>query len=270
MHALGLGEAEGIEIHNARISGANRRYADWLYGRLQRKGYLLRDVQRMVNQDRNVFGACMVAHAEADAMVSGLTRSLSVTLEGIQAVIDTEPGKVLFGLTPMMTSHGTVFVADTAIHERPDAETLAGIALASAAAARRLGHEPRVAFVSYSTFGDPRGTIPGSIRDAVKLLDQRSVDFEYDGEMGADVALDPALKAIYPFCRLTGPANVLVMPGLHAAHILTRALPRLSSTSTIGPYLIGLEKPVQIVPLEATVGQIVDMACLAAHQALPR
>jgi malate dehydrogenase (oxaloacetate-decarboxylating)(NADP+) len=164
-----------------------------------------------------------------------------------------------------------VLVADTAIHERPDAATLAEIATCAPRRRRRLGHEPRVAFLSFSTFGDPKGSIPGSVREAVRLLDARGVDFEYDGEMAADVALDPGLRAaVYPFCRLTGPANVLVMPGLHAAHILTKAVPRLTSAQTIGPLLMGLSAPVQIVGMEAGVNQILDVACLAAHAAIPR
>jgi malate dehydrogenase (oxaloacetate-decarboxylating)(NADP+) len=268
--AIGIPMPEGIEIRNARISDSNRRFAEYLYAKRQRDGFLFRDCQRLVNQDRNVFGACMVALGDADAMITGETRSYSVALEGVRAVIDPEPGSVLFGLTLMLARvSGTVFVADTAIHERPDAATLAEIAVRSAAAARRLGHEPRVAFLSFSTFGDPKGVIPGSIRDAVKLLDERRVDFEYDGEMSADVALDPGLRArLYPFCRLTGPANVLVMPGLHAAHILTRATPHLTSATTIGPLLIGLGAPVQIVPTDAGVNQLLDMACLAAYQAI--
>ncbi|GGG18651.1 malic enzyme [Caldovatus sediminis] len=270
--ALGLPMPDGIEIHNARLSESNRRYAEFLYARRQRQGFLFRDCQRLVNQDRNVFAACMVAMGDADAMVTGVTRSYSVALEGVLTAIDPEPGGVLFGLTLMLASRsGTVLVADTAIHERPDAPTLAEIATKSAAAARRLGHEPRVAFLSFSTFGDPKGVIPGSIRDAVKLLDARGVDFEYDGEMGADVALDPALRAaLYPFCRLTGPANVLVCPGLHAAHILTKAVPRLTSATSIGPLLVGLSRPAQIVPVEAGVNQILEVACLAAHTAIPR
>jgi malate dehydrogenase (oxaloacetate-decarboxylating)(NADP+) len=204
-------------------------------------------------------------------MLTGLTRSFSVTLEGVRMAIDCLPGQVLFGLTLMLARvSGTVLVADTAIHERPDAQTMAEIAIHSAAAARRLGHEPRVAFVSFSTFGDPKGVIPGSVREAVKLLDERKVDFEYDGEMGADVALDPELRALYPFCRLSGPANVLVMPGLHAAHILTNAAPRLTSATTIGPLLMGLSRPVQIVSMDASVNQLLDMACLAAHGAIAR
>jgi malate dehydrogenase (oxaloacetate-decarboxylating)(NADP+) len=214
----------------------------------------------------------MVALGDADALVTGVTRSYSVALEGVRSAIDPAPGEVMFGLTLMLARiSGTVFVADTAIHERPDAHTLAEIAVQSAAAARRLGHEPRVAFLSFSTFGDPKGSIPGSLREAVKLLDERQTDFEYDGEMSADVALDPALRAsLYPFCRLTGPANVLVMPGLHAAHILTKSVPRLTSATTIGPLLMGLSRPVQIVPVDAGVNQLLDMACLAAHVAIAR
>ncbi len=268
--ALGLGGVDGIEVHNARLSGNNRRYAEWLYAKLQRRGYLFRDCQRIVNQDRNIFAACMVALGDADAVVTGLTRSLSVALEGIQLVIDPEPGRIVFGLTLLLTSGGTLFVADTAVHERPDAVTLASIASASAAAARGLGHEPRVAFLSFSTFGDPKGSIPGSIRDAVRILDERKPDFEYDGEMAADVALDEKLRALYPFCRLSAPANVLVMPGLHAAHIASRLASQLggSSTTTIGPYIVGLSRPAQIVPMDAGVSQIVDVAVLAAHQAV--
>ena len=270
--ALGIPLPAGIEISNARVSTRNRDYAEWLYARRQREGFLLRDCQRLVNQDRVVFAACIVAQGDADAMVTGVTRSYAATLEGVRTVIDPAPGTVLFGLTLMLARRsGTVLVADTAIHERPDAATLAEIATRAAAAARRLGHEPRVAFLSFSTFGDPKGSIPGNVREAVRLLDTRGVDFEYDGEMGADVALDPALRAaVYPFCRLTGPANVLIMPGLHAAHILTKAVPRLTSAQTIGPLLMGLSAPVQIVGMEAGVNQILDIACLAAHAAIPR
>jgi malate dehydrogenase (oxaloacetate-decarboxylating)(NADP+) len=270
--ALGIPLPEGIEIHNARLSARNRAYAELLYAKRQREGFLLRDCQRLVNQDRNVFAACMVARGDADAMVTGVTRSYAATLEGVRTVIDPAPDTCLFGLTLLLARRsGTVLVADTAIHERPDAATLAEIAVKAASAARRLGHEPRVAFLSFSTFGDPKGSIPTNIRDAVKLLDARGVDFEYDGEMAADVALDPGLRAqLYPFSRLTGAANVLVMPGLHAANILSKAIPRLTSAQTIGPLLIGLSEPVQIVGMDAGVAQIIDIACLAAHAAIPK
>ncbi|MFM2147806.1 MAG: hypothetical protein RLZZ187_112 [Pseudomonadota bacterium] len=270
--ALGIPLPEGIEIHNARVSDSNRRYAEFLYGRKQRDGFLFRDCQRLVNQDRNVFAACMVASGDADAVVTGTTRSFSVAMEGISMAIDPVPGRSVFGLSIIVSrSAGTVLVADTAIHERPDAATLAAIARGSAAAARRLGLEPRVAFLSFSTFGDPKGSIPGSIREAVKLLTERGADFEFDGEMAADVALDPGLRAaLYPFCRLTGPANVLIMPGLHAAHVLTKAVPKLTSGQVIGPLLTGLTHSAQIVPMQAGVNQILDVACLAAHAAATR
>jgi malate dehydrogenase (oxaloacetate-decarboxylating)(NADP+) len=268
--AIGVRMPDGVEIQNARVSLANRRYAEWLYERHQRNGFLFRDCLRLVNNDRNVFAGCVVAAGDADALVTGETRSYSAALEGVSMAI--EPDGVLFGLTLMIARRsGTVLVADTAIHERPDAATLATIARVSAAAARRMGLTPRVAFLSFSTFGDPKGSIPGPIREAVKLLDQRGVDFEYDGEMGADVALNPELRAtLYPFCRLTGPANVLVMPGLHAAHILTKAVPHLTSATTIGPVLMGMSRPVQIVPTGAGVNQLLDMAALAAYHAVAK
>ena len=267
MASLGLGLGEGIEIHNARLSTHNRAYADFLYGRLQRKGYLLRDCQRMVNQDRNVFAACMVATGDADAMVTGLTRSAAVCLEDIGHVIDTAPGGTSFGLTLMLGERGrTIFIADTLIHFRPSPQEMADIVVGAAAAARRLGHEPRVALLSHSTFGNPQHATSDLMRQAVALLDARHVDFEYDGEMSPDVALDPSFRALYPFCRLTGPANVLVMPGLHSAHITSRLAPRLGGGSTFGPLLIGLTHAVQLLPMDASVNQIVDMATLAAHQ----
>jgi malate dehydrogenase (oxaloacetate-decarboxylating)(NADP+) len=269
METLGLGQVERIEIHNARLSGANQRYAEFLYQKLQRRGFLARDCQRMVNQDRNIFAACMVATGDADAMVTGATRSTSVCMEDIGHVIEPAAGRIAFGLTLLLTSRGgTIFIADTLLHERPNPEQLVGITLGSAAAARSLGHEPRVALTSHSTFGNPMHPTGQAIRDAVAMLDRRGVDFEYDGDMSPDVALEPSLRALYPFCRLTGPANVLIMPGLHSAHIASRLAPRVGGGSTIGPLLIGLQHAVQLLPMDASVSQIVDIATLAAHQAL--
>ena len=268
---LGLGMTDGIEIHNARLSGSNTKYVDFLYGRLQRKGMLRRDVQRMVNQDRNVFAACMIATGDADAMVTGLTRSASVCLEDVQRAIGPEPGHIAFGLTLLLGLHGrTIFIADTQVHFRPNAEELAQIVIGAAAAARHLGHEPRVALLSHSVFGDPPHDRAIPMRDAVAILDRRKVDFEYDGEMSPDVALEPSIRALYPFCRLTADANVLVMPGLHSAQINARLMHHLGGGTTIGPLLIGMERPVQIVPMDASVSQIVDVACIAAYQAVSR
>ncbi len=271
MASLGLSQVHGIEIHNARLSGQNRKYAEFLYSRLQRHGFLARDCQRMVNQDRNVFAACMVATGDADAMVTGVTRSAAVCLEDIGHAIDPGRGLIPFGLTLMLGEHGgTLFVADTLIHERPTPVELVGIAKGAAAAARHLGVEPRVALLSHSTFGNPRHPTVDSLREVASILQRQKVDFEFDGEMSPDVALDPAYRALYPFCRLSGTANVLIMPGLHAAHIATRLAPRLGGGSVIGPLLLGLAHPAQIVPLDASVSQIVDLACLAAYQALRR
>ena len=271
MAGLGFGAVEGIEIHNARLSGANREYADELYRRLRRRGFLQRDCQRLVNQDRNYFAACMVATGDADAMVTGLTRSPAVCLEAILHVIDTAPRAIAFGLTLMVGLRGaTIFIADTLIHARPSPAQLASIAIGAAMAARRLGHEPRVALLSHSNFGDSEEITGQSIRQGVEILDQHGVDFEFDGEMTPDVALDPSLKELYPFCKLTGPANVLVMPGLHSALITSRLAPRLGGGGTIGPLLLGLSRPAQLLPMDASVSQIVDLACLSAHQAARR
>jgi malate dehydrogenase (oxaloacetate-decarboxylating)(NADP+) len=271
MAGLGLGMMDGIEIHNARLSSANPKYVDLLYTRLQRKGFLQRDCQRMVNQDRNVFAACMVATGDADAMVTGLTRSAAVCLDDIRQAIGPADGGIAFGLTLLLGQRGrTIFVADTLMHFRPNAEQLADIAIGAAHAAHLLGHEPRVALLSHSVFGDPANERAIPMRDAVTLLDQRKVDFEYDGEISPDVALEPSIRALYPFCRLTGDANVLVMPGLHSALITSQLVHRLGGGTTIGPLLIGMERPVQVLPMDASVSQVVDVACLAAYQAIAR
>ncbi|HLB96072.1 MAG TPA: NADP-dependent malic enzyme, partial [Acetobacteraceae bacterium] len=271
MASLGLGVVDGLEIHNARLSHKNRDYMEFLYKRLQRRGFLQRDCQRMVNQDRNVFAACMVATGEADALVTGLTRSTAVCLDDIGHAIDPQPGRIAFGLTLVLGNRGkTIFIADTLMHFRPDAAQLADIVIGAASTARQLGHEPRVALLSHSTFGDPPNDRTTPMRDAVALLDTRKVDFEYDGEVSPDVALEASIRALFPFCRLTQDANVLVMPGLHSAHITSRLLKHLGGGTTIGPLLIGMEKPVQIVQMDASVSQIVDIACLAAHQAAAR
>ena len=268
MGRMGLASSERLEIHNARVSRDNRRYTDLLYAKLQRKGFLYRDCQRMVNQDRNVFAACMLAAGDADALVTGLTRSFAVTYQEVSRVIEPEPDAVVFGLTTLITRSQTVMIADTTVHESPSASELVEIATAAAAQARRLGHEPRVAFVSFSNFGSASAASTERLRDAVRLLQQRPVDFEFDGEMSADVALDGDLmKSIYPFCRLSGPANILIMPGLHAANISAKLLQKLGGGTVIGPTLIGLPKPVQIVQMGATVSEMVNMAALAAHDA---
>ena len=267
MAAIGVQNAEGLEIHNARLSHHNQRYTDFLYERLQRRGVLRRDCQRMVNQDRNIFAACMVELGDADGMVSGLTRSYNVVTEEVRRVIDTKPGRRLFGMSIIIARGHTVLVADTTVHELPTAVELADIAVQTAHEARRLGHEPRVAMLSYSNFGNPMWDTAQRVRDAVSLLDSRTVDFEYDGEMSPDVALNPDLRDIYPFSRLSGAANVLIFPALHSANISPKLIQALGGGVVIGPILVGLSKPVQIVDMGATATDLVNMAALAAHEA---
>jgi len=271
MKSLGIANTDGLEIHNARLSTRNAPYTDLVYKRLQRDGFLRRDVQRMVNQGRNVFGACMVAMGDADGIVTGITRRFPECYGDVKRVIDVEPDKVVMGYSIVVARHGTVFLADTAINETPAPEQLATIARQMAKNARVMGHEPRIAFASFSNFGSREIERIDRIRKAIRLLDAEKVDFEYDGEMQADMALDfGLLKSTYPFTRLTGPANVLVMPGLHSAHISSRLMQSLGGVTVIGPVIDGLQKPVQIVQMGATVSDLVNHAALAAYGALSR
>ena len=262
--ALGVEDPESFELHNSRNSPLVPQMVDMLYERLQRRGYLRRDCERIVNQDRNVFSSLLLKMGEADAVITGVTRGFGQTLSEVRRVIDPAPGMTPFGMHIVVGQHHTVFLADTTVNERPSAEEMADIAEASAAVARRMGQEPRVAFLSYSNFGNPRGTWIDPIRDAVAILDARGVSFEYEGDMSPDVALNPRMAAAYPFSRLSGPANVLVMPGLQAANISAKLLRELGGDSIIGPILIGMEKPVQVAPMVSTASELVTLAVLAA------
>lgn len=264
LRALGVKEVESYEVHNSRTSALVPRMVDFLYQRLQRRGYLRRDCERMINQDRNIFGAVLLQLGEADAMITGVTRTYAQTMREVRKVIDIEAGRTAFGIHVMVGQTHTVFMADTTINERPTAEELADIAEQTAAVARRMGHEPRVAFLSYSTFGNPEGRWLENLRAAVGVLDRRQVSFEYEGEMAPDVALNPRQLANYPFARLSGPANVLIMPGLQSANISAKLLRELGGDAVIGPMLVGLEKPVQIAPMTSTASELVTLAVLAA------
>jgi len=265
---LGLTGADSIEIQNAALSRGNRHYTEYLYTRLQREGYLYRDCQRLVHQDRNVFSACMLVHGDIDAMVTGLSRNYLVAYDNIRLAIDPVRGAEVFGLSMMMSRGRTIFIADTTINERPTGQQLARIARQCAEKARAVGHEPRVAFLSYANYGNPPGALAAQVRDAVAILDDESADFEYDGEMSPDVALDMDLRVVYPFCRLTGPANILIMPGLHAAAISSQILHKLGGGTVIGPLLTGLTRAVQIAPINANDADLVNFASLAAHDSL--
>ncbi|PKA44258.1 NADP-dependent malic enzyme [Rhizobium sullae] len=257
----------GLEIVNARISTRIEAYTDYLYARLQRKGYLHRDAQRLIHNDRNHFAATMVALGDADGMVTGITRNYSTALEDVRRCIDEKPGHRVIGVSLVLVRGRTVFVADTAVHDMPTAEELADIAEEAAGLARRMGYQPRVALLAYSTFGHPSGERSERVREAVKILDKRRVDFEYDGEMAADVALNRKVMEQYPFCRLSAPANVLVMPAFHSASISTKMLQELGGSTVIGPILVGLDKAVQITSMGAKDSDIVNMAAIAAYSA---
>ena len=263
--AGGLELGDQIEIQNARVSHHNAAYASFLFDRLQRKGYLLRDCQRLINQDRNYFAAAMVARGDADAMVTGVTRNFSIALDEVRRVIDHKPGHRVMGVSLILPGSGKpVLVADTAITEMPSAEEIAEIAIGAAGVARRLGFEPRLAMLAFSTFGHPPGERTARVQEAVKILDAQRVDFEYDGEMAADVALNREAMMAYPFCRLTDTANVLIMPAFHSASISTKMLQELGGATVVGPLIVGLDRAVQIVQLGAKDSEIVNMAALAA------
>jgi malate dehydrogenase (oxaloacetate-decarboxylating)(NADP+) len=263
LKALGA-NPDDFELHNSVNSPLVPEMVEFLYCRLQRRGYLRRDAERMVNRDRNIFGGLLLQLGKADAMITGVTRTWAESMRQVKRVIDPQPGRTPFGMHVLVGQSHTVFIADTTVNERPNAEELADIAEGTAQVARRMGHEPRVAFLSYSNFGNPEGQWLDNVRGAIKLLDGRSVEFEYEGEMSPDVALNPRQMAKYPFARLSGPANVLIMPGLQSANISAKLLRELGGDSTIGPMLIGMEKPVQIAPMTATASELVTLAVLAA------
>ena len=261
---MGVADPESFEVHNSVNSPHVPQMVEMLYERLQRRGYLRRDIERMVNRDRNIFGSLLLKLGLGDAMITGVTRTYSQTMREVRRVIDPAEGKTAFGIHVLVGQHHTIFMADTTVNERPSAEMLADIADRTAQVARRMGHEPRVAFLSYSTFGNPPGSWLDNIRDAVHILDGRQPAFEYEGEMSPDVALNPRVMANYPFCRLSGPANVLVMPGLQSGNLSAKLLRELGGSAVIGPMLIGMEKPVQIATMASTASDLVTLAVLAA------
>ena len=265
LEATGQELNEGVQIANARLSSRNEDYAIYLYERLQRQGFLMRDCQRLVNTDRNVFGACMVALGEADALVTGLTRKFSIALENIRLAIDPKPGHRPIGYSVILTHGEPIIVADTSIQEMPDACDLADIAGEAAAVSRRFGHVPRVALLSYSTFGHPKGDRVKNTRDAVAELDRRHPNFEYDGEMSVDVALSMEAMKLYPFCRLSGPANVLIMPAAHSASISTKLLQNVGGVRVLGPLISGFDRSVQIASMSATAADVMNLAVMAAY-----
>ena len=261
---LSKSKLEGIDITNAALDPNIDEYIEFLYGRLQRKGYLHRDCARLVKNDRNIFSACKLACGHGDTLISGVVRGYTKTLEEITTVLDAKEGAVMFGMSVILAQNKTLFVSDTTVHELPSAEQLVKIAIQTAEKAREFGHEPRVAFLSFSNFGSPMREKAKRIREAVELLDKMTVDFEYEGEMSPDVALNPELAKLYPFNRLSGPANVLIMPALHSASIASKLIQEMGNATVVGPILVGLEKHAQVITMGAKVSDIINAAALAA------
>lgn len=271
MRDVGLDPAEeGIDIVNARKSAHNTAFSDLMYTRVQRKGFLKRDVDRLINNDRNSFAAAMLLTGQADGMVTGLTRSFDQAFEEVSRLIEPASGGRVMGMSVVMARGRTLFIADTTVCEFPTSEEMGDIAIEAARAVRALGYVPRVAFMSYSTFGNPAGERSRRVARAIEILDERGVDFEYEGEMPPDVAIDPELWENYPFIRLSAPANVLIMPAIHSASISTKLIESLGGATVVGPVLLGLSHSVQICQLSDSVSKILTMATLAAYDGPPR
>jgi malate dehydrogenase (oxaloacetate-decarboxylating)(NADP+) len=256
--------SEGIEIFNAAISDDNKKYTDYLYKKLQREGVLYSDCARMVKNDRNIFASSMLACGHGDALVTGLTRGYRKSLTDVWKVIKNKKDRIVLGISMVISRGKTIFIADTACSELSSSEHLVKIAIQTARKVKNMGYEPRVAFLSFSNFGSALKTESARIKNAVELLDEMKVDFEYDGEMTADVALNMDKMSRYSFCRLTAPANILICPGLHSASIATKLLEEIGSCTVVGPILNGFEKSVQIVTMRSSINDILNMAAIAA------
>ena len=263
---IGLDENYNIEIINSTDNEKREKYAKFLYGKIQRKeGLLERDCDRLVRNDRVVWGACMVSCGDVDAMVTGNTRRYTSTLDKVKRVVDPRSGEVIFGLIIMVNRGRTVFIADITVHEIPTAEQLSQIAISSARVARLFGFNPKVAFLSHSTFGTPKTSSTKNLRDAVEILKEKKVDFKFDGEMQPDVALNEEYKELYPFSEIVGNANILIMPGRHSAAISYKLMKSLSAVKVVGPLLVGLGEPIEIAPLRSSTSDIINLASVAAY-----
>jgi len=265
MHEIGLDENYELEITNSTDKAKREKYTQFLYNKCKREGLLERECDKLIRNDRVIWGACMIACGDADAMVTGNTRRYSETLEKIRSVVEARPGEILFGLNMMISKARTVFIADTTVHEFPSAEQLAKIAISSARIAKLFGFEPKIAFLSHSTFGIPKTQRTKHVRDAVEILENKSVDFKFDGEMQPDVALNKKYKELYPFSKIVGDANVLIMPAIHSAAISIKLMKTLGGAKIIGPFLVGLNLPIEIAPLRSSTNDIINLASVAAY-----
>ena len=265
LEAAGLADAvRELEVVNAANTSHLETYKSFLYQRLQRRGYDAQDIHRLAARDRHVFSALMLAHGHGDGLVTGATRKSAHVLERINNVFDADAANGAVGVTAVIHKGRIVFISDTLVHEWPDEEDLANIAERAASVALHMGVEPRVAFVSFSTFGYPDSERARKMNEAPKVLDRRGVSFEYEGEMTVDVALNAQSQAAYPFSRLTGPANILIVPARHSASISVKLMQEMGGATVIGPILTGVDKSIQIASTVATANDILNMAVLAA------
>ena len=265
---IGLSENFHIEITNSTDKNKRNKYVNFLFKKLQREqGLLERDCDRMVRNDRVIWSSCMVSCGDADAMVTGNTRRYSSSLDKVTKVIEPRSGEIMFGLNMIVNKGKTVFIGDTSVHEYPSSEQLAEIAISSARVVRLFGFNPKVAFLSHSTFGEPATSRTKHIRDAVEILKDKKVDFQFDGDMQPDVALNEEYKELYPFSGIVGNANILIMPGQHSAQISYKMMKTLGGSKVIGPLLIGLGQAVEIAPLRSSTSEILNLASVAAYSA---
>ena len=261
---IGLDENYKIKIVNSTDKEKREMYTKKLYAKLQRQGLLERDVDRLIRNDRIIWGSSMVECGDADAMVTGNIRHYAASIESLKKVVDARPGEILFGLNLLITPKKTVFIADTQVNDFPSADDLIKIAMSSVRVARLFGFDPKVAFLSHSTFGKPSSRNTKHVREAIEILKKKEVDFDFDGEMQPDVALNPKYKETYPFSKIVGNANILIMPALHSAAISTKLMRTIGGAKTIGPLLIGLGLPIEIAPLRSSSNDILNLASVAA------
>ena len=265
---IGYDDHFGIEIINSTDSEKREKYVNYLFKKMQREqGLLERDCDRLVRNDRVIWASCMVACGDADGAVTGNTRRFGASLNKITQVIDPRPGEIMFGLNMVVSKGKTIFVGDTSVNEYPSSEELAEIAISAARVVKLFGFVPKVAFVSHSTFGQPLTSRTKHIKKAVEILKDKNVDFDFDGDMQPDVALNEEYKELYPFSSIVGNANILIMPGQHSAAISYKMMKSLGDTKVIGPLLIGLGQPIEIAPLRSSTSEIINLASVAAYSA---
>ena len=262
---IGLDENYKIEIVNSTDKEKREKYVKHLYKKLQREGQLERDVDRLVRNERIAWGASMIACKDADAMVTGNIRHYAASIEKLKKVTDPRPGEEIFGMTMITLKGKTILVADTNVQDFPTPERLVKVSKSCVRVARLFGFDPKVAFLSHSTFGKPISKNTKHVRDAIELLKKEKVDFDFDGEMQPDVALNPIYQDVYPFSKIVGNANILIMPALHSAAISTKLMKVFGGGKLIGPLLIGLGSPIEVAPLRASTSEILNLASIAAY-----